>query len=101
MYQQATIIAREEAQYRTTRRESTAIALRLKPKSKWIFKTILLFLFIYLFTVIVCNHTWMTDRVTEMYKITNISYHCLHCMFLNTYAVTLLSKSHTHTHSCV
>ena len=34
MYERAQALAAEEARYRSTRRESTATALRLKPKSE-------------------------------------------------------------------
>ena len=37
MYNQAVIIASEEAKDKKDRKESTAVALRLKPKSKRIF----------------------------------------------------------------
>ncbi|XP_075219291.1 paired amphipathic helix protein Sin3a-like isoform X2 [Lycorma delicatula] len=36
MYERATLIARDESQFRGNRRESTAVALRLKPKSKYL-----------------------------------------------------------------
>lgn len=34
MYERALVLAKEEARQRSSRKESTAVALRLKPKSK-------------------------------------------------------------------